>query len=70
VWNTLIQTCISLKSIMQLADFCARSGMRIKRKKSVATEFDFKQGVALPADSILYEGVPLTRLAPDDASLG
>jgi hypothetical protein len=39
-----------------VADFCAWSGMRIKREKSVATGFDFKQGAALPTDNILYEG--------------
>jgi hypothetical protein len=49
-----------------VADFCAWSGMRIKLK-SVATGFDFKSGVALPTESILYAGAPLTGLAADEA---
>jgi ribonuclease HI len=50
-----------------VSDFCAWSGMRIKREKSVATGFDFKSHVALPTEDILYEGAPLTGLAPDEA---
>jgi hypothetical protein len=50
-----------------VADFCAWSGMRIKREKSVATCFDFKKGVALPTQGILYAGAPLTGLAADEA---
>ncbi len=41
--------------------------MRIKLEKSVATGFDFKNGVALPTEGILYAGVPLTGLAVDEA---
>ncbi len=41
--------------------------MRIKREKSVVTGFDFKSHIALPTEGILYEGVPLTGLAPDEA---
>jgi hypothetical protein len=51
-----------------VSDFCAWSRMRIKREKSVATGFDVKSHVALPTEDILYEGVPLTGLAPDEAS--
>jgi ribonuclease HI len=50
-----------------VADFCAWSGMRIKREKSVATGFDFKRGVPLPTEDILYAGAPLTGLAADEA---
>jgi hypothetical protein len=42
--------------LQAVADFCAWSGMRIKREKSVATGFDFKNGVALPTEGILYAG--------------
>ena len=34
--------------LQAVAEFCAWSGMRIKREKSVFTGFDFKNGVALP----------------------
>jgi hypothetical protein len=47
-----------------VADFC---GMRIKREKSVATGFDFKKGVALSTEGILYAGAPLTGLAAHEA---
>jgi hypothetical protein len=50
-----------------VADFCAWSGMRIKLEKSVATGFDFKSGVALPTESVLYAGAPLIGLAADEA---
>jgi ribonuclease HI len=50
-----------------VADFCAWSGMRIKREKSVATGFDFKKGVALSTEGILYAGAPLTGLAAHEA---
>ena len=50
-----------------VADFCAWSGMRIKREKSVATGFDFKGGVALPTEGILFAGAPLAGLAADEA---
>ncbi len=46
-----------------MADFCAWSCMRIKREKSVATCFDFKKGVALSTEGILYAGAQLTGLA-------
>jgi hypothetical protein len=49
------------------ADLCAWSGMRIKREKSIATGFDFKKGVALPTEAILYVGAPLTGLVADEA---
>jgi hypothetical protein len=38
-----------------------------KRAKSVATGFDFKNGVALPTEGILYAGAPLTGMAADKA---
>jgi hypothetical protein len=41
-----------------VADFCAWSGMRIKREKSVITGFDFRLGTDLPTAGILYEGAP------------
>jgi hypothetical protein len=50
-----------------VADFCAWSGMRIKREKSVATGFDFKSGVAHPTEGILFAGAPLAGLATDEA---
>ncbi len=50
-----------------VSDFCAWSEMRIKCKKSVITGFDFKRHATLPTEGILYEGAPLTRLAPDEA---
>ena len=50
-----------------VADFCTWSGMRIKREKSVSTGFDFKTGVALPTEGILYAGAPLTSLAAEEA---
>ena len=50
-----------------VSDFCAWSGMRIKREKSVVTGFDFKNQATLPTEGILYEGAPLTGLAPDEA---
>ena len=50
-----------------VADFCAWSGMRIKREKSVATGFDYQKDVALSTEGILYAGGPLTGLAAEVA---
>ena len=50
-----------------VSDFCAWSGMRVKREKSVITGFDFKRHATLSTEGILYEGAPLTGLAPDEA---
>jgi len=50
-----------------VSDFCAWSGMRIKREKSVITGFDYKAGTNLSTEGILYEGAPLTGLAADEA---
>jgi hypothetical protein len=44
---------------------CSWSQMRIKREKSVTT--DFKNGAALPTAGILYAGEPLTGLAAEVA---
>jgi len=49
-----------------VADFCAWSGMRIKREKSVITAFDYKNGRPLSTETILYEGAPLGSLAPTE----
>jgi hypothetical protein len=57
-----------LSRLLQVvADFCAWSGMRIKREKSVVTGFDFRLGTDLPTAGILYEGAPLTDLAAEEA---
>ena len=50
-----------------VSDFCAWSGMRIKREKSVITGFDYKAGANLSTEGVLYEGAPLTGLAADEA---
>jgi hypothetical protein len=50
-----------------VSDFCAWSGMRINREKSVITGFDFKRHATLPTVGILFEGAPLTGLVPDEA---
>ena len=50
-----------------VSDFCAWSGMRIKREKSVMTGFDFKEHTSLPTEGILYDGAPLTGLEADAA---
>ncbi len=56
-----------LSRLLQVvADFCAWSGMRIKREKSVVTGFDFRLGTDLPSAGILYEA-PLTDLAAEEA---
>ena len=49
-----------------VAEFCAWSGMRIKREKSVITAYDFRTKRELTTDEILYEGQPLVRLAADE----
>jgi hypothetical protein len=48
---------------IMMADFCAWSGMRIKREKSFVIGLDFRLGTVLPTADILYEGAPLTSLA-------
>ena len=50
-----------------VADFCAWSGMRIKREKSVMTAYDFNNKRELPTDTILFEGQALVRLAADES---
>ncbi len=54
-----------------VADFCAWSGMRIKRENlnSVVTRFDFRLGTDFPTAGILpmYEGAPLIDLAAEEA---
>ncbi len=48
-----------LSSLLQVvADFCAWSGMRIKREKSVVTGFDFRLGTNLPTAGILMKVPP------------
>ena len=49
-----------------MAEFCAWSGMRIKREKSDITAYDFRTQRELTTDEILYEGQPLVRLAADE----
>jgi hypothetical protein len=55
VLTTRSETDMS-RLLQVVADFCAWSSMRIKREKSVATGFDFKKGVALSTEGILYAG--------------
>ena len=50
-----------------VSDFCAWSGMRIKREKSVTTGFDFKNHSSLPTEGILFDGAPLAGLEADAA---
>ena len=62
------RSAVGMSHLLQVvADFCAWSGMRIKREKSVTTCFDFQKGVALSPEGILYAGGPLTGLAADEA---
>jgi hypothetical protein len=49
------------------AEFCTWSCMQIKREKLVATCFDFKLGVTLPAEGILCSCSALTSLAEEEA---
>ena len=50
-----------------VAEFCAWSGMRIKREKSVITAYNFRTKLELTTDKILYEGQPLVSLAADES---
>ena len=54
----LTRSAADMSRLLQVADFCAWSGMRIKREKSVATGFDFQKGVALSTEGILYSCSP------------
>jgi hypothetical protein len=57
-----------MSSLLQVvSDFCAWSGMRVKREKSVITGFDFRKKAHLPTASILLRGEPLANLPADEA---
>ena len=47
--------------------FCAWSGMRVKREKSVISGFDYKAGRSIPTDSIMFDGASLSSLAATDS---
>jgi hypothetical protein len=63
----ITRSCGDMSLLEAVAGFCAWSGMRIKREKSVITGFDYKERASLPTESILYEGEPLTGLSADEA---
>ena len=47
--------------------FCAWSGMRVKREKSVISGFDYNTGRSIPTDSIMFDGASLSSLAATDS---
>jgi len=64
----ITRSCGDMSRLLEaVAGFCAWSGMRIKREKSVITGFDFKEQASLSTESILYEQAPLTGLSADEA---
>ncbi len=57
-----------MSSLLQaVSDFCAWSGMRVKREESVIAGFDYTQKARPPTASILYRGEPLASLPADEA---
>jgi hypothetical protein len=48
--------------LIVMADFCRRSGMRVKLEKTVATAFDFLRRQDLSTEGVLYQGAPLVHL--------
>ncbi len=57
----IARSCGDMSRLLEaVAGFCAWSWMRIKREKSVITGFDYKERDSISAESILYEGAPLT----------
>jgi hypothetical protein len=62
------RSCSDMSSLLQVvSDFCAWSGMKVKREKSVITGFDFKRRAHLPMTGILFRGEPLTNLPANEA---
>ena len=47
--------------------FCAWSGMRVKREKSVISGFDYNTGRSIPTEGIMFDGASLSSLAATDS---
>ena len=51
------KTAAGMNRLLQVvANFCCWSGMRVKREKSMISAVNYKLGVSLPTESIVFDG--------------